>query len=110
MLKLLGIAVIVAGFALRLESAAGDRCRGAGHRPRRRSRCRRVIVSAFGKAFNQSRYVSVVWLVLPVIGVLERAGPARTCWHAGVEAQDADDRATCSVSTLCCASRAPRWA
>lgn len=32
------------------------------------------ILSAFGKAFNDSRYVSIVWLVLPVIGLLEREG------------------------------------
>ena len=31
-------------------------------------------VSALGKAFNQSRLVSVPLLVLPVIGLLERAG------------------------------------
>jgi uncharacterized membrane protein len=31
-------------------------------------------LSAFGKAFNDNRYVSVVWLVLPVIGLLERSG------------------------------------
>ena len=32
------------------------------------------IVSAFGKAFNEARYVSIVWLILPVIGLLEREG------------------------------------
>jgi uncharacterized membrane protein len=32
------------------------------------------VVSAFGKAFNDNRYVSVVWIVLPVIGLLERYG------------------------------------
>jgi uncharacterized membrane protein len=31
-------------------------------------------VTAFGKAFTESRYVAIVWLVLPVIGLLERAG------------------------------------
>lgn len=33
-----------------------------------------AVVSAFGKAFNDNRYVSVVWIVLPVIGLLERYG------------------------------------
>src|SRR5262249_50664960 len=33
-----------------------------------------AILRAFGKAFNDSRYVSAVWLVLPVIGLLERYG------------------------------------
>ena len=32
------------------------------------------IIAAFGKAFNNTRYVSVVWIVLPVIGLLERHG------------------------------------
>jgi uncharacterized membrane protein len=32
------------------------------------------VVTAFGKAFTESRYVAIVWLVLPVIGLLERAG------------------------------------
>ncbi|MET3525950.1 putative membrane protein [Phenylobacterium koreense] len=32
------------------------------------------VVETFGKAFKENRYVSVVWAVLPVIGLLERAG------------------------------------
>jgi len=32
------------------------------------------IVAVFGHAFNEARYVSVVFVVLPVIGLLERAG------------------------------------
>ena len=39
-------------------------------------RCTQVarMAAAFGKAFKDSRYVSVVYLVLPVIGLLERGG------------------------------------
>ena len=33
-----------------------------------------AIISAFGKAFNDARYVSIVWIVLPVIGMLEAFG------------------------------------
>jgi uncharacterized membrane protein len=33
-----------------------------------------TVVSAFGKAFNDNRYVSIIWIVLPVIGLLERYG------------------------------------
>jgi uncharacterized membrane protein len=33
-----------------------------------------ATLSAFGKAFNDNRYVSVVWVVLMAIGLLERAG------------------------------------
>jgi uncharacterized membrane protein len=32
------------------------------------------VVAAFGKAFITSRYVAIVWFVLPVIGLLEHAG------------------------------------
>jgi uncharacterized membrane protein len=33
-----------------------------------------TIVGSLGKAFVDSRYIAIIWLVLPVIGVLERAG------------------------------------
>ena len=32
------------------------------------------VISAFGKAFNENRYVSIIWILLPVIGLLERYG------------------------------------
>jgi uncharacterized membrane protein len=32
------------------------------------------VVASLGKAFIDSRYIAIIWLVLPVIGVLERAG------------------------------------
>ncbi|MES3153366.1 DUF969 domain-containing protein [Sphingomonas faeni] len=73
MLVLAGIAVIVAGFLLRfnplLVVAVSALVTGlaAGLDPR-------VILAAFGKAFNTNRYVSVVYIVLPVIGLLERHG------------------------------------
>ena len=73
MLTLLGIAVVVVGFAIRLNpllvvaAAAMTTGLAAGMSPL-------AVISAFGKAFNQNRYVSVVWLVLPVIGLLERYG------------------------------------
>lgn len=31
-------------------------------------------IATFGKAFNDYRYISVIWLVLPLIGILERYG------------------------------------
>ena len=33
-----------------------------------------AVVSAFGRAFNENRYVSIIWILLPVIGLLERYG------------------------------------
>lgn len=73
MIKLIGIAVIVLGFALRLNPlpviAAAALLTGlaAGFDVI-------AVIGAFGKAFNDSRYVAVVWIVLPAIGLLERAG------------------------------------
>jgi uncharacterized membrane protein len=73
MLTLLGVGVMVFGFVLRISPllviAAAVFVTGllAGLNPT-------VILAAFGKAFNESRYVSLVFLVLPVIGLLERYG------------------------------------
>ena len=70
---LLGILVIVAGFVLRfnplLVVVASALVTGLAA-----DLDLHAIVSAFGKAFNDTRYVSVVWIVLPVIGLLERYG------------------------------------
>ena len=73
MLILLGVAVIVVGFALRLNpllvvvAAALTSGWFAGLSPLQ-------VVAAFGKAFNENRYVSIAYLALPLVGVLERAG------------------------------------
>ena len=70
---LLGILVIAAGFLLRfnpmLVIAASALVTGvaAGLDPR-------AILAAFGKAFNDTRYVTAIYIVLPVIGLLERNG------------------------------------
>jgi uncharacterized membrane protein len=73
MLTLLGIAVVVAGFAVRLNpllvigAAAFVTGWAAGLPPL-------AVLGAFGKAFNDNRYVSLLWLILPLIGLLERYG------------------------------------
>lgn len=73
MLILLGVAVIVVGFAIRLNPllvvVLGALTSGwfAGLSPLE-------VVAAFGKAFNDNRFVSIAYLVLPLVGVLERAG------------------------------------
>lgn len=70
---LFGIAVIVLGFMLRFNPllvivvSAGVTGIAAGLDPV-------AIISAFGKAFNDARYISIVWIVLPVIGLLESHG------------------------------------
>jgi len=73
MLVLAGIAVIVLGFLLRFNPllvvtvAAGVTGWAAGLTPL-------AILAALGKAFNDVRYVSIIWIVLPVIGLLEHHG------------------------------------
>ena len=68
-----GIAVMIGGFVLRLNAlvvvvlAALVTGLAAGMDLA-------ALISAFGKAFNQNRYVSVAWLILPAIGLLERSG------------------------------------
>lgn len=70
---LLGIVVLVAGFAAGVNpliviiAAALTTGLAAGLSPLH-------LIAALGKAYNDSRYVSVIWLVLPVIGLLEREG------------------------------------
>ncbi|MEO5867303.1 MAG: DUF969 family protein [Sphingomonas sp.] len=73
MLVLSGIAVIALGFLLRFNPlivivvAAFVTGLAAGLDPL-------AVLRAFGHAFNDARYVSAVYLVLPVIGLLERFG------------------------------------
>ena len=84
MLVLLGILVVVAGFVARINPLlvilAAALVTGV---------CAAIVpgvslpalwqaavatLAAFGDAFNDNRYFHVVWLILPVIGLLERAG------------------------------------
>lgn len=73
MLVLAGIAVIALGFLLRfnplLVVVASALVTGlaAGIDPLK-------ILAVFGKAYNDNRFVSAVYVVLPVIGLLERYG------------------------------------
>jgi len=70
---LIGIAVLVIGFAagvnplIVIVAAALTTGAAAGLSPLH-------TIAALGKAYNDSRYVSIIWLVLPVIGLLEREG------------------------------------
>jgi uncharacterized membrane protein len=72
-LILSGILIVVLGFSLRLNPlpivalAALATGLAAGHDLAQ-------VIAAFGKAFNDSRFVTIPWLVLPVIGLLERYG------------------------------------
>ncbi|MEQ1491944.1 MAG: DUF969 family protein, partial [Terricaulis sp.] len=84
MLVLLGIGVVVLGFVLRANpllvvmAAALTTGLAAAWTPEADLQAMYVAgiatLSAFGKAFNDNRYVSVVWVVLMAIGLLERGG------------------------------------
>ena len=70
---LLGIALVVLGFALRLNpmlvvtgSAIVTGLLGGMDLVK--------VIATFGKAFNDNRIIAIVWVVLPVIGILERYG------------------------------------
>jgi uncharacterized membrane protein len=73
MLVLSGIAVVVLGFALRFNpllvvvAAALVTGLTAGIEPL-------AVVELLGKAFADNRFIAIAWLVLPVIGLLERGG------------------------------------
>jgi uncharacterized membrane protein len=73
MLVLSGIAVIALGFLLRFNPmlviavAAAVTGLAAGISPL-------GVLAAFGKAFNDTRYVTAIYIVLPVIGLVERYG------------------------------------
>ncbi len=73
MLVLLGIPILVIGFVIGLNPllvvAIAGTATGllAGLDPV-------AVLSAFGKAFIQNRYIGIIWLVVPVIGLLERCG------------------------------------
>ncbi|SFS73596.1 DUF969 domain-containing protein [Brevundimonas viscosa] len=81
---LLGIAVLVGGFVARLNPLAvilaaavvtGVAAAFApGVSPAALWTAALDTIAAFGRAFNDYRYISVIWLVLPLIGILERYG------------------------------------
>jgi uncharacterized membrane protein len=72
-MTLIGVAIVVVGFILRVNPLLVVTVAGiatgiaSGLGPL-------GVVAAFGKAFITSRYVAIVWLVLPVIGLLEHSG------------------------------------
>jgi uncharacterized membrane protein len=70
---LLGILLVVLGFALRFNpllvvavAAIVTGLLGGMDFP--------TVLAALGKGFNENRYVTIIYLVLPVIGLLERYG------------------------------------
>lgn len=84
MLVLLGILIVVAGFVARINPlivilvaaiATGVLAAvGPGVDARALVQAGIDTIARFGQAFNDNRYFHITWLVLPVIGLLERAG------------------------------------
>ena len=73
LLTLIGVAIVIVGFALRANpllvvTVAGLATGLAGGMDPV------AVVTEFGRAFTENRYVALVWLTLPVIGILERNG------------------------------------
>ena len=73
MIKLIGVVIVIAGLLLRFNTLLVVLVAGfatglvAGMSPVE-------ILEAIGKAFVTNRYMSLLILVLPVIGILERFG------------------------------------
>jgi len=70
---LLGIALVVVGFALRFNpllvvATAGIVTGLLGHMPFLK------VLGTLGHGFNENRYVTIIWMILPVVGLLERYG------------------------------------
>lgn len=84
MLVLLGIGVVVLGFVFRANpllvvmAAALTTGLAAAWTPEADLQlmyvAARDTLASFGKAFNDNRYVSLVWVLLAAIGLLERSG------------------------------------
>jgi uncharacterized membrane protein len=70
---LLGIALVVLGFALRFNpllvvALAGIVTGLLGHMSFFK------VLATLGHGFNENRYVTIIWIILPVVGLLERYG------------------------------------
>src|SRR3954447_8527503 len=70
---LLGIALVVVGFALRFNpllvvAVAGIVTGLLGHMTFLK------VLATLGHGFNENRYVTIIWIILPVVGLLERYG------------------------------------
>jgi uncharacterized membrane protein len=73
MLVLIGIPIVIIGFVLKRNPLLVVAIAGLATGLASGSSIHQVV-AALGKAFIESRYVAIVWLVLPIIGLLERSG------------------------------------
>ena len=92
-LVLAGIALVVGGFLLRLNpllvvvtgalatGVLGAIAHGATLDPRTLGAALVATVKTLGKAFNANRNITLVWMILPLIGLLEREGLQERARH-----------------------------
>ena len=73
LLPLVGILIVIFGFAFRLNALLVVTLAGIAT-GLASGQSLPAVVAAFGKAFVDSRYIAIVWLALPVIGLAERSG------------------------------------
>lgn len=73
MMTLIGVAIVVVGFVLRLNPLLVVTCAGIAT-GLAAGLDLTAVIAALGRSFTESRYVPIVWMVLPVIGLLERSG------------------------------------
>ena len=73
LLTLIGVAIVILGFALRLNAllvvVVAAIATGLAA-----DTDIITLISDFGRSFTQNRYMALVWLTLPVIGMLEKNG------------------------------------
>lgn len=109
MLVLIGVLLVVLGFALRLNpfvvvTVAGIVTGFLGHLSVT------AILNAFGNGFASSRSVTLFVLVLPVIGLIERFGLQEQGRLPDRPAERAHHRPSSSSSTSSSGRSAPPWA
>ncbi len=73
MWTLIGVVIVVVGFVLRVNPLLVVTVAGIATGLIAGKDLPQVIAT-LGRAFVENRYVAIVWLLLPVIGLLERAG------------------------------------
>ena len=105
---LLGIALVVLGFALRFNPLLVVAVAAIVTGPSWRNGFPEGPRGASGRAFNENRYVSIIYLVLPVIGLLERYGLQQRARTMIVQLRGRDDRSIARSAILLSARSWPR--
>lgn len=70
---LIGVVIVIVGFALRVNAMAVVTVAGLATGLAAGMSSHEVIAE-LGQAYLENRYLAVIWIILPVIGLLERCG------------------------------------